>query len=455
MYTATASPPLSEPPRNLPTAQVASRHITQWSLNNGVQCASWYDERDTVATMQLWLRVGSAWERTGETGLAHMLEHMMFRGTRTVPDGEFDARMEDLGASCNAMTWLDYTAYMATCSPDVLSEVMALERDRLESLVIDPTAFAAERDVVANERRQVVDGDPDSQIHELLQRMAFGAGTPYGWPTIGWHRDIERYSARKLRRFYEQNYAPSRLCVVVVGPVAPEEVSRLVDRHFSNFHREVPLAPEQLPSYRPAARRRMRLAMSAPRLMMAWPSPGATDPELPVWHMLADVLGGGDASRLPTRLEVQDSIASEASASAASHANPHLFDIQVRLLPGESATHAERLVMEELRRLAAEGPTEQELARKRLRVEVEDATTLMSTWGRADWMGSSWISHGDVRRAFTWADEVAAVTAQQVQSLARRLAVQCPWVLHALPEAPPTRRSGGGRSGRPDAGGNA
>ncbi len=361
-----------------------------------------------------------------------MLEHMMFRGTPSVPDGEFDARMEDMGASCNAVTWLDYTAYTSTVAPRHVRDVLLLERDRMQNLALDPLVFQAEREVVANERRQVVEGDPDSLIHEELQRLAFGSG-PYGWPTIGWAEDIADYTVQQLQAFYHRHYVAGRMCVILAGPIEPARAHALVSEIFGDLPGES-LAPARTrPAFRAARSRKMTLDISAPRLCMAWPTAAAAAEDIAAWHVLADVLGGGDASRLPQRLEVEEALASDVFCGVGTHEFPHLLDLCVRALPGRSVQRIEEIVRAEIETLARTGPSEDELQRKRTRVEVEDAQTLMTTSGRADWMGSSWIVHDDCLQAFQWGERIADVTSEEVRTLAGRIAEHAPWRIVARP----------------------
>jgi zinc protease len=420
-------------PLPLPSAGTLARStVHSGSLENGIRWAVWSDPRDTVVTIQAWVKVGSAWESPGATGMAHMLEHLMFRGTHAVPDGEFDGRMERLGASINAATWLDYTMYMCTVAPGGVEEAMELEADRLANLNITHEVFQTERDVVANERRQVVESDPDSVLHELFYQLTMESA-PYSWPTIGWAADIAGYTAEGIRGFYRNHYVSECTAVVLCGNLSPEEAQRLVAKYFGGLSRRPAPAGPAPTRFSDSWKKSVPIATTTPRFVTGWPGPSARDADFPAWCMFYEVVGGGDASRIPLELEVRRELVNDVQVSLAQHRDACVFDIRATLLPDVEADEVREVILSTLQRLADEGPTSDELEAAQIRIRTADALALASTSSRAEWMGESWIVHDDFIAGFELADQIVSVTAAQVAEIARRLLSSTRWELTGEP----------------------
>jgi zinc protease len=283
-------------------------------LANGTSWAIWPDRRDAVATLQIWVSVGSRDEVPGKTGLAHMLEHLMFRGSRSVPDGEFDQRMESLGAQINAATWLDFTYYTATAHAGALPEVLRLEADRFEHLLVTEPVFKTERDVVANERRHVVESDPEALLAERFYQRIFGESC-YGWPTIGWANDIANYRGDDAMRFYAEGYAPSRLLVAVAGAVEVDELVPLLEATFGCIPGRETVRPERTTRLAASFSDSMKLAFAAPRMLIGWPTGGRASGDFATWCLLQELLDGGESALLPAELMIRDKLALDVSAS--------------------------------------------------------------------------------------------------------------------------------------------
>ena len=205
--------------------------ITETVLPNGLRVLVLEDHRAPVAAHSLWYGVGSIDERSGVTGIAHVLEHMMFNGTHRYGPGEYDKQMRALGAYTNAMTWTDYTAYTIEAPADQLAAIMALEAERMTDLNITDAEFEREIRVVMEERRQSSDDDPAGQLYENLYASAFHA-SPQRWPIIGWMSDLQTMQADDVRQWYQQWYRPDNAVLVVAGDVQPTAVFDLAQRHF-------------------------------------------------------------------------------------------------------------------------------------------------------------------------------------------------------------------------------
>lgn len=392
--------------------------VRSGALGNGIGWTCWPEPRDAVVTCQVWLAAGSADERAGATGAAHMLEHLMFRGTPAFPDGEFDARMEGAGALVNAATWLDSTFYTTTCATGALADVLALEADRFAGLAWETDVFAAERSVVANERRQVVDALPEASLREQFCAVAH-AGTPYAWPVIGWADDIAGYTPASIAAFFDAHYVSDAMHVVVCGPVEVQSVSRLLEQTFG-----------RLPQRRRAASRRdhqlsglprqmeVTLPLATPRLLVGFDAPARRDPAFPAWRITQQLLAGGESSRLPVRLEFDDQLALGVDLDLAETVGPSVMTLEATARQDVDVASILSAVDEELEQLATRGPTPEALARVIRCQLTDDARALSSTQSRAEWLGESWVTFEDPLRLFGIGDQMRAVRPSDVQAVA-------------------------------------
>jgi zinc protease len=217
--------------------------VVTYHLSNGLMVVAVENHRVPAISHTMFVKVGSADDPLGKTGLAHYAEHLAFKGTETVSGEDYNRRMASMGAETNAYTTEDYTAYYVNAPKAVLEQVMALESDRFMNLVIDDASAATERDVVREERRTRVDARPISQLREQMEAIRFLIH-PYRLPAIGWAQDIERFTAQDARRFFARHYVPSTMVLVVAGDVTPKEVRRLAMRYYGGMpSRRAPARP--------------------------------------------------------------------------------------------------------------------------------------------------------------------------------------------------------------------
>lgn len=401
----------------------AARHITRGALPNGVTWSLWSEPRDPLLAINVWVRAGSADEEPGATGSAHFLEHLMFRGTQAVPDGAFDAEMERMGALINAATWIDSTFYATQALPAALRAVLALEADRFAGLSLTDEVVSAERRVVANERRQVVDAVPEALLHEALWERA-QPGSPYAWPVIGWADDIEDYSPATASRFFARCYAPGRIHVSVVGPLEPRELSDALEATFGALA-DGGAAPPIHPGApnTPGARTRSELAINSPqpRLAIAWPAPPRSAPTFPAYWLAHQLLAGADASRWPLALEVEGDLALDVHSDLTESRLGAPLTLGGLLREGVGVDDALGAVDAALERLAEEGVPHDERERVRVGTASDDARHLATTGARAEWMGEGWIHFGDARALFERHDEGFDVPSEDVQRVAKTL----------------------------------
>ena len=304
------------------------------------------DHRAPVMVSQVWYRAGSMDEFNGTSGVAHVLEHMMFKGTETVPPGEFSKRIAAAGGRENAFTSRDYTAYFQQMQKDRLALSMQLEADRMANLVISDELFAKEIQVVMEERRLRTDDQPQSVVYERLMATAFQVH-PYRRPIIGWMNDLQNMSAQDARDWYARWYAPNNATLVVAGDVKADEVFALAKRHFGALPARA--LPERKPQAEPAQLGEKRIVVKAPAqlpyLLMVWHAPTlkdwAQDTTPYALQILAGVLSGNDSARLQKSLVKTQQIAVDASAGYDAVARgPGLFMVDATPAPGKSVAGA-------------------------------------------------------------------------------------------------------------------
>ncbi|MBK5914872.1 M16 family metallopeptidase [Rhodocyclus purpureus] len=395
-------------------------------LANGLTVIVKEDRRAPTAVHMVWYRVGSVDEQSGVTGVAHLLEHMMFKGTPSVGPGEFNRRVAAAGGRDNAFTSRDFTAYFQQTPKGQLEEMMRLEADRMRHLTLDPNEFAQEIKVVMEERRMRTDDQPQSLLYEQLNAVAFGAH-PYRAPVIGWMNDLENMSVEDAREWYDRWYVPNNAYVVVVGDVDHDEVFRLADKYYG------PLAPRALPKRKPQQEPQQlgirRLTVKAPAelpvLMMAYKAPVIRDVEEDVdpyaLEMLAAILDGHDAARFPKRLVKELRVAVSAGAGYDSTARgPGLFIVEGSPSEGRSVSELEAAFRAEIARIREHGVDAEELARARAQLIATETYKLDSMFAQAMEIGQLEAVGIPYRAIDRIIEKLQSVSAEQVQAVARK-----------------------------------
>jgi zinc protease len=404
----------------------AQASVTDVTLDNGMRVIVKEDRRAPVMVSQVWYRAGSMDEFNGTTGVAHVLEHMMFKGTQNVPPGEFSRRIAAAGGRENAFTSRDYTAYFQQMQKDRLELAMQLEADRMANLVISDELFAKEIQVVMEERRLRTDDQPQSVVYERLMATAYQAH-PYRRPIIGWMDDLQNMSAQDARDWYARWYTPNNATLVVAGDVDADAVVALAKRYFGVLPAR-PL-PERRPQAEPTQLGGKRIVVKAPAqvpyLLMAWHAPRLVDWEKDsdpyALAILAGVLSGNDSARLQKTLVKTQQIAVNASAGYDAVARgPGMFMIDATPAPGKSVAELERAIRAELARVKNEGISEAELARVKAQVIAADVYQRDSLFYQAMQLGD-YVTTGLPPEALAGRlDKLRAVTARQVQDAARQ-----------------------------------
>jgi zinc protease len=412
-------------PGGASAAQIADA-VAVRELANGLRVIVKTDRRAPVAVSMVWYRVGSVDEQNGVTGVAHVLEHMMFKGTKTVAPGEFSKLISAAGGRENAFTSRDYTGYFQTLHKSALPLSFRLEADRMANMVLSPEEFAKEIKVVMEERRLRTDDRPQSMVYERLMAVALAAH-PYRNPIIGWMSDLENLSVADTRRFYDEWYGPNNATIVVVGDVSPEEVFALAEQYFGALPRKTlpPRKPQDEPPQLGLKRLTVKAPAELPYVLMAYRVPGlekpAEDWEPYALDMLESILSGNDAARLPQSLVKTDLVATSASASYDGVGRgPAFFYLSGSPVAGRSAEQLEQGLRREVKRVVDEGVTEEELKRVKAQViasQVYQRDSMFFQARQIGWMETVGLSYRDLD---IWIEKLQQVTAEQVREVARK-----------------------------------
>lgn len=394
-------------------------------LANGLKVIVREDHRAPLVLHQLWYRVGSMDEISGRTGLSHMLEHMMFRGTKTVPDKEFSRRIAAAGGEENAQTSRDYTLYFQRLPKEHLELAMQLEADRMHNLQLKDVLFQKEREVVHEERRWRTDDSPHGRVFERFNSIAWLAH-PYRVPIIGWPEDIRRWQLADLQQWYKSWYVPNNATLVVVGDVDAKAVFKLAQKYYGRWPKAA--LPERRLTAEPTPDGERRIVVKAPSelgfVLLGFPVPGIKDAGKDVdpyaLDLLSRVLDGHNAARFAVNLLQKGLVQSAGVGYDGIGRGPQMFTVGGTPKPGQSDRDYEKLVLAEIRRVVDEGVTAEELERvKRLAraamvYEQDSMYTQAQRIGDAEMAGLSWkdLDLMDAR--------LQQITAQQVQDVARK-----------------------------------
>lgn len=409
--------------------------VERYRLHNGLDILLLQDHTAPVVAYQKWFRVGSRHERPGLTGMAHLFEHLMFKGTAKYPEGELDRLLENAGVSNNASTWLDWTYYRENLPAGALPLVVELEADRMSNLLLTPEQLEPERAVVMNERNLRVENDPEGRISETLYGLAFREH-PYGRPTIGWMEDIQAITLEDCFEFYQNYYCPGNATVVIVGDVDREATLGLLLDHYGSIPgRDVPV--ENIvdePAQESERRETLVLPIASPKLVVAFRSPRLVDPDLPALELANEVLFNGESARLHRMLVLERELASYAGGWVAGFTHPGLYETLYTLKPDGDVDEVEGLVYEELERLATDGPTPREIEKARNKLETELARSVLTVGSRARVIGSYEATTGDFKNFFRIVQAYREVDADDVRRVcAKVLRPESRTVVVALP----------------------
>ena len=410
-------------------AASASAAVVEHRLDNGMKVIVKEDHRAPIVVSQVWYKVGSSYEYGGLTGISHVLEHMMFKGTEKHPPGEFSRIIAANGGDENAFTGRDYTAYFQTLAKDRLPVAFELEADRMRNLLLLDKEFHKEVEVVKEERRMRTEDNPNSLTYEQFNTVAYEA-SPYRIPVIGWMSDLDALKVGDLRAWYRKWYAPNNATLVVVGDVDPKEVVKLAERYFG------PLQPEQIgqtkPRDEPAQRGMKRISVKAPArqpyLIMGYKTPAIGEAKVE-WEpyaleMLAYVLDGGDSARFARDLIRGSEVAADADADYSAFSRlPGMLTLDAIPTPGKSIEDLEVALKEQVARLQEEPVSQEELERVRNQIIASKVFEKDSVFYQAMQIGQLETVGLDWRLADAYVDHLKQVTPEQIQQVAKKYLV--------------------------------
>lgn len=409
----------------------AQTRAQQYTLANGMTLIVQPDRRAPTAVHMVWLRVGSMDEVDGTSGVAHVLEHMLFKGTQTLKAGEFSRRVAALGGRENAFTSLDYTGYFQQIPATRLEDVMKLEADRFANNRWPDAEFTKEIEVVKEERRLRTDDNPRALLYETLMATAYTA-SPYRRPIIGWMSDLDAMTPADARDFYRKWYVPANAVIVVVGDVEPAQVKRLADKYYSKIPARP--VPARKPRSEPPQAGLKRVELKAPAeqayVSLAFKVPALRNVEAPTPEdddalaltVLSAVLDGYSGARLDRALtQGADRVADSAGASnGLLGRGPQMFILDGVPAPGKTAAQVEAALREQVARIAREGVSAAELERVKTQWVAGEVYKRDSLFNQAREIGTYWILGLPLDTNDRLLTRLRAITAEQVQSVAAR-----------------------------------
>jgi zinc protease len=394
--------------------------VSESVLPNGLKVLLKEEHKSPVVTFQIWYRVGARNERLGKTGMSHLLEHMMFKGSGKYGPKQFSKTVQRNGGNDNAFTSKDYTAYFENFAADRLEIAMELEADRMQNLLLDPKDFLSERDVVKEERRMRYEDDPTQTMIEQMMATAFAAH-PYQWPVIGWMADLGNLTREDLYDHYRTYYAPNNATIVVVGDFDPKKVLPLIQKHFGNIPRgpAVPkvgaVEPKQLGEKRVVVKREAEL----PALYAGYKVPTITNPDAHALNVLQGILSSGKSSRLYKSLVYDKQIALYAGGDYDDvSADPNLFYVYAGVMPGKAVDEVEKALYAEIERLKTDPVTDEELQKAKNQIEASFIMGQDSVFYQAMLLGQ-FETVAEWRLLERYVDRVRAVNKADIQRVAK------------------------------------
>lgn len=411
----------------LPLAvQAAEPQVREYVLDNGLKLLVQEDHRAPAVVSQVWYKVGASYEYGGITGISHMLEHMMFKGTEKHPPGEFSRIIAANGGRENAFTGQDYTAYFQTLEKSRLPVSFELEADRMRSLKLLEPEFAKEHQVVLEERRLRTDDQPRAKMQEHFHSVAYSS-SPYKNPVIGWPDDVTELTLNDLKKWYGLWYAPNNATLVVVGDVVPDEVYKLAKKFFGGLKKSELPPLKRRGEVEQLGLRRMTVKLPAklPYLVLGYKAPSlrtaADETEAYALEVAAGILDGGNSARLASRLVRGQQVAASVGAGYDLYARlSNLFSLEGTPAEGKSAAELERALLEEVRKLREETVAAEELQRVKAQVLASHVYQLDSIFYQAMQLGTAETVGLGWKKVAEYVDKVNAVTAEQVQKVAQK-----------------------------------
>ena len=401
--------------------------VSSFFLDNGLQVVVIPDRRAPVVTHMIWYRAGSADEPPGKSGIAHYLEHLMFKGTKTTKNGEFSTRVAAIGGQENAFTSTDYTAYFQRVTPAALEEMMVLEADRMENLVLTNELIIPERDVVQEERNSRTENNPGSLLREAMTAALY-QNHPYGTPIIGWQHEVNSLDKDDAIAFYDKFYTPNNAILVVAGDVEVATVKALATKTYGKVKRRAEPGKRMRPT-EPPPRAARRVEMEDPRvrtpsyqrLYLVASYNTADDGEAEALEVLGELLGGGSTSRLYKSLVINQKIATSAGSWYQGGAlDDTSFGVYGAPTNKTTLSEVEVAIDKEIAKLLESGVTDEEVAKTKSRLIKQAVFSQDSQSTLARIYGGSLVLGSTIDDIESWPERIRAVTSDSVNEVARK-----------------------------------
>ncbi|HNU65812.1 MAG TPA: pitrilysin family protein [Methylotenera sp.] len=415
----------------LATPALALANTQEYKLENGLKIIVQEDHRSPVVVSQVWYKAGALDEVNGKTGVAHVLEHMMFKGTKKVPAGQFSRKIAAAGGRENAFTSQDYTAYFQQLEKSQLPLSFELEADRMANLNFTKEEFEKEIKVVMEERRWRTDDKPQAQVNEHFNSAAFRTH-PYGRPVVGWMSDLETMRVEDTREWYNHWYAPNNAVLVVVGDVKADEVYKLAKQHFGKIKPKA--VPERKPQKEPPQIGERRVVVKAPAklpsLQIGFHTPVLNDPnqdwEPYALEILASVLSGNDSARLNQKLVRESQVAVDVGAGydMIARGRQGLFELAGSPSEGKTVAELETAILQQIEKIKESGVTAEELKRVKAQVIAADVYQRDSVFYQAMQIGQLELTGFSWKILKDYPAKLSAVTSEQVQEVAKKYLVK-------------------------------
>jgi zinc protease len=420
------------------------------TLPNGLQVIMAPNHSVPQVAVDVYYHVGSKNEVPGRTGFAHMFEHVMFTGSGHVPYGLHDRLTEGVGGNNNGSTNNDRTNYYEVVPSNYLESALWLESDRMGFLLdkLDQTKFAAQRDIVQNERRQGVDNQPYGRSWELLDYAMYPATNPYSWPVVGYITDLQHATVDDVKGFFRQYYAPSNATIAIAGDFNPAQARALVTKYFADLPVGAPIVRPRVPDTVMPAEKRLTFEdqVQVPRLWVSWPTVGMSSRDVAPLQFLGQILSGSRTARLTKALVYDQQSASAASAFSNVNENAGSFIFSATPRPGHSLGELEGSADSVIARLKADGPTAEEMAKASAGLEFSYVSALQSNIGKADILNDGAVFHRDAAYYKREYADLKAVSAADVKRVATQYLGAGRVVLSIVPLGKPDQASQAARS---------
>ena len=399
---------------------IGDTKVHRYRLENGLKILILEDHTSPTFAYHTWFNVGSKDEQKGLTGLAHLFEHMMFKETKNLKEGEFDRLLESAGAEGeNAFTSRDYTGYIQSLPKDKLDLITRVESERMVNLIVNEKALDTEREVVQNERRLRKENNPDGQLYERLYQMAYTRHS-YHWPVIGYEADLNAMKKNDAESFYKRFYAPNNATVVVVGDVSPSDVMAKISKYYGPLktmtidRKEPPREPEQ----KGERTETKQLKIQVPKLVAGYHTITVNHADLPALEILRNILSEGKSSRLYRKL-VDSSIATDIGINNDENTYPGLFTFFVNMQKGKTAEQALSVIENEINAIAAGRISKEEIDRAIAMHRFGTYDGLSSNYRKAYFLGFYETAAGRFERGIEIIDAFKSITPKDLARVAR------------------------------------